>query len=48
MSRLVHKIFFKAGVILTLPVPVDPGFTFDSLEVTFDDDNGEHTFDYNG
>lgn len=48
MSRLIHKIFFQGGVILDPPPPPgDPGFTFDSLEVTFDDNSGEHTFDYN-
>jgi len=48
MSRLIHKIFFQVGVILTEPpVPGDPEFTFDSLEVTFDDNTGNHTFDYN-
>lgn len=48
MSRLIHKIFFQAGVILTLPLPGTPGFTFDSITVTFDDNSGENTFDYNG
>jgi len=48
MSRLTHKIFFQGGVILTPPLPPgEAGFTFDTIDVRFDDNTGDHTFDYN-